>query len=33
MEFFRFPNHILKLKALEQPLGAGEKCPLAHDMT
>ena len=31
--FFRFPNHNLKLKALDQPQSASEECPLTRDIT
>ena len=33
MAFFRFPNHIPKLKALDQPQSAGKECPLTCDIT
>ena len=31
--FFRFPNHILKLKALDQPQIADEESLVARDIT
>ena len=31
--FFHFPNHILKLKALDQPQSAGKESLLRRDIT
>ena len=33
MAFFRFSNHILKLKAPDQPQCASEESLLTHDIT